>query len=209
MANAPRPEKVKRKPERPGEILAAAFEEFVRHGYAAARLEDVAVRAGVTKGTIYFHFHNKEEVFIQMVRELSKPLHEKTEQFLQNKPANVLEFISAYLEFCHGLIFEDRSVREILRLLISEATRFPELVDEHTALFIEPIFQHLRSDLTAAAQAGTIRPSPIVDFPDLLLSPVMALNIFLLLFSDRKPLDAKLHLEAAKDLLLRGLLPRD
>ncbi|MCK9910872.1 TetR/AcrR family transcriptional regulator, partial [Microbacteriaceae bacterium K1510] len=55
--------RARRKAERPSEILEAAFEEFALHGYAATRLEDVAARAGVTKGTIYIYFENKERVF--------------------------------------------------------------------------------------------------------------------------------------------------
>jgi AcrR family transcriptional regulator len=206
---ASRMDRVRRKPERPAEILAAAFEEFVLKGYAASRLEDVATRAGVTKGTIYFHFENKEQVFFQMVRELSKPIREKANAFLSNSPDDAVGFISHYLDFAHRLLFEDRHAREILRLLISEATRFPELVDEHFAQFIAPIFEQLHMRLARASADGTIRQSPAIEFPDLILSPVMALNIFLLLFSDRKPMDAKQHLEAAKDLLLNGLLPRN
>jgi len=204
-----RADRIRRKPERPMEILTAAFEEFVRCGYAATRLEDVAIRAGVTKGTIYFHFENKEKVFVQMVRELSKPVWQKTDEFLRQRPDDVVEFLSSYLDFAHGLLFEDRHAREILRLLISEATRFPELVDEHFAQFVEPIFEHLRKGLGEAAEAGKIRRSPALDFPDLLLSPVLALNIAMLLFSGRKPIDAKRHLDAAKDVFLMGLLPRD
>lgn len=68
--NMARSVRARRKFERPGEILEAAFEEFVENGYAGTRLEDVAARAGVTKGTIYFYFESKEDVFASMVREL-------------------------------------------------------------------------------------------------------------------------------------------
>src|SRR5579864_8386623 len=62
----------RRKAERPKEILEAAFEEFSRNGYAATTLDQVAERAGVTKGTIYVYFESKEHLFISMVRELTK-----------------------------------------------------------------------------------------------------------------------------------------
>src|ERR1700756_3568582 len=61
-----------RKAERPHEILEAAFAEFSRNGYAATTLDQIAERAGVTKGTIYVYFENKEHLFISMVRELVK-----------------------------------------------------------------------------------------------------------------------------------------
>ncbi len=57
------------------------FEEFVRNGYAATRLEDVAKLAGVTKGTIYFYFETKERVFDEMIRHVSAPGVRRVEQF--------------------------------------------------------------------------------------------------------------------------------
>lgn len=198
----------RRKAERPTEILHAAFEEFVRTGYAATRLEDVAARAGVTKGTIYFHFQSKENVFNQMVRELSKPMHQRTQQFLDSNQQSGIEFLSAYLDFAYAEVLEDRHAREILRLLIAEATRFPDLVDEHFQYVLQPVFLRLQETLADATRDCQIRNSPAAQFPDLLLSPMLTLNIFLLVFADRKPIDPRKHLEAAKDLIFNGLLPR-
>ncbi|MBX9454807.1 MAG: TetR/AcrR family transcriptional regulator [Rhizobium sp.] len=198
----------RRKAERPTEILHAAFEEFVLTGYAATRLEDVAARAGVTKGTIYFHFQNKENVFNQMVRELSKPMHQRTQQFLDENQHCGIEFLSSYLDFSYAEVLEDRHAREILRLLIAEATRFPDLVDEHFQYVLHPVFMRLQQTLADGVRDCRIRNTPAATCPDLLLSPMLALNVFLLVFADRKPIDPKKHLEAAKDLILYGLLPR-
>lgn len=66
--------RARRKAERPGEILEAAFEEFSEKGFVAARLEDVARRAGVTKGTIYVYFPTKEAVFLAMSEAFSKEM---------------------------------------------------------------------------------------------------------------------------------------
>jgi AcrR family transcriptional regulator len=62
----------RRKAERPQEIIEAAFTEFSRNGYATTTLDQIAERAGVTKGTIYVYFENKEHLFISMVREFTK-----------------------------------------------------------------------------------------------------------------------------------------
>src|ERR1700692_3942579 len=62
----------RRKAERPKEILEAAFTEFARNGYAVTTLDQIAERAGVTKGTIYVYYESKEHLFISMVRELTK-----------------------------------------------------------------------------------------------------------------------------------------
>src|SRR6266853_5017395 len=63
----------RRKDARPGEIVAASLACFAERGFAATRLEDVARRAGVTKGTVYIYFPNKEELFKAVVREALLP----------------------------------------------------------------------------------------------------------------------------------------
>src|SRR5258707_13174381 len=59
----------RRKDARQGEIVAASIDCFAERGFAATRLEDVARRAGVTKGTLYLYFPNKEELFKAVVRQ--------------------------------------------------------------------------------------------------------------------------------------------
>lgn len=198
----------RRKMERPNEILAAAFEEFVRTGYAGTRLEDVAARAGVTKGTIYFHFQSKENVFVQMVRAFSQPIRLRTQDFLDHNAEEGVAFFNSYLDFSYTQVLEDRCSREILRLLIAEASRFPSLTDEYFSCIFEPVFTRLHGELEKAIDSCKIRNAQAMDFPNLLLSPMLALNVFLLIFGDRKSIDPKRYLEAAKDLLMNGLLPR-
>ncbi len=201
--------RARRKAERPGEILQAAFEEFVDKGYAATRLEDVAARAGVTKGTIYFYFETKENLFVTMVRELSRPIHQELEGFLGDHKGTTREFVRAYLGFIYKVIAEDAHFREILRLLIAEAHRFPALVDEHDQRCGTPIVEHLRQRLEEGANRGEIRSAGLPDYPQIILGPALLLSVTMLLFSDRKTLDAERYFEAHVDLVLNGLLPRN
>src|SRR2546425_13067240 len=69
-----RPRWQRRKAARPAEIVTAALEVFVQRGFAAARLEEVARRAGVTKGTLYLYFKSKEALFKAVVRETIVPV---------------------------------------------------------------------------------------------------------------------------------------
>ena len=206
-----KPIRTRRKEERPGEILDAAFEEFVQKGYAATRLEDVAVRAGVTKGTVYFYFQNKERVFVTMVRELSRPVVAQAEQFLAEKAhetTDLPDFLRLYLRFFYQTIVTDRRAGEILRLLIAEAGRFPELVDEHFQTLVGPALAMLHEVLADGMKRGILRSSPAAEFPVLLLAPALQLNIWLLAYANRRPVDIAQHCEAAIDLILKGLLPR-
>ena len=198
--------RARRKAERPGEILDAAFEEFVHCGYAATRLEDIAARAGVTKGTIYVYFENKERVFEALVRDLEKSLREQVEPFFEDRGPPTEQSIRADLTMLYRVFANDRRGRELLRLLIAEAARFPDLVDEHYRNLVGPMFEVLGQRLRQGVANGTFRSTPATNFPELLLGPALSLHIWKLLFSDRKPLDAELHFEAALDLLLRGLL---
>jgi AcrR family transcriptional regulator len=200
--------RARRKAERPGEILEAAFEEFVQKGYAATRLEDVAARAGVTKGTIYVYFANKEALFVSLVRELTQPIHAEVEAFLTTSRESTPDFLRTYLRFLYGLIANNQRSREVLRLLIAEASRFPELVDQHYQECMGPVIELVRDGLRNGAQRGEIRDAPAIDQPEVLLGPAMSLSVWLLLFSNRKPIDMDRYFEAHIDLLLNGLLPR-
>ena len=206
-----RPVRTRRKEERPGEILDAAFEEFVQKGFSATRLEDVAARAGVTKGTIYVYFDNKEQVFDAMVRDILRPMAAMAQEFRSNPlhdSAGVEEFLRGYFDFFYKSIVSDRRAGEMLRLLIAESGRFPELVDEHYQNFVKPILDTLHEALVAGARAGTLRQSPAVQVPELLLAPALQLNIWLLAYAGRMEIDLDQHLRATIDLILNGLLPR-
>ena len=63
----------RRKEARPAELLDAAFELFVERGFAATRIDDIAARAGVSKGTVYLYFPSKQAVFEALVRQAVLP----------------------------------------------------------------------------------------------------------------------------------------
>lgn len=202
-----RPAHERRKAERPGEILEAAFEEFVGNGFAGTRLDDIARRAGVTKGTIYVYFPGKEQMFIAMVREFTRPMHARMHAYLDETHASAADLLRGALRLFYDMIANDRRAREMLRLLIAEAGRFPALLDEHYEDAIGPVITRLQKALCDAAERGEIRAAPILAFPDVLLGPALSLNITMLLYGDRRPIDAEAHMQAAMDLLLNGLLP--
>src|ERR1700749_1877404 len=83
----------RRKAERPGEILDAAFTEFARNGYAATTLDQIAERAGVTKGTIYVYFESKEHLFISMVRELMKVTLDTVQDMLEHHQGSTADLL--------------------------------------------------------------------------------------------------------------------
>src|ERR1700744_2645602 len=89
----------RRKAERPQEILEAAFLEFSRDGYATTTLDRIAERAGVTKGTIYVYFENKEQLFISMVREITKSSFDIVHGMLETHKGSTADLLRAQFSF--------------------------------------------------------------------------------------------------------------
>jgi AcrR family transcriptional regulator len=195
----------RRKAERPGEILDAAFEEFVKNGYAATRLEDVAARAGVTKGTIYFYFETKERVFEEMVLHVSQALFSELDSYVQKLEGTYVSRLRSLIVFVYGRIAEDRASRETLRFLIADGTRFPGLVDRHYEEFVQPVIDQFQKLIEAGVAAGEFRSSPASAYTEIVMSPAVLFSVWSLLFGSRKKIDVALFTDASIDLIMNGL----
>jgi len=123
---AARPRWQRRKDARPEEIVSAALEEFVERGFSATRLDDVARRAGVTKGTIYLYFDGKEALFKGMIRDLIVPHIALGEQLLAEHKGGAAELLRAMLGKWWELIGQTKAAG-VPKLVIAEAGNFPEL----------------------------------------------------------------------------------
>lgn len=115
----------RRKDDRPAEIIAAALEVFSRRGFAAARLEEIAAQAGVSKGTLYLYFRSKEELFKAMVRELLVPTIVEVEQQVAGEAGGTSELLAGVLRGMVEVIASP--VGAIPKLVIAEAGNFPDL----------------------------------------------------------------------------------
>jgi AcrR family transcriptional regulator len=112
--------------ERPQQILAAAFEEFGEHGLAGARLDDIARRAGVAKGTIYLYFPNKEALFKEMIRHTVVARLEEAELELDALSGTAAEQVREYMRRWWAYL-ETPEFQTVYRLLHGELHRFPDL----------------------------------------------------------------------------------
>jgi AcrR family transcriptional regulator len=129
VARSPRrakPRWKRRKQARPAEIVAAALEVFVERGFAATRLEEVARRAGVTKGTVYLYFSSKEALFKAVVRETIVPVIAQGEALAQSFPGSARELVERLVREYWRLVGET-ALAGIPKLMIAEAANFPEL----------------------------------------------------------------------------------
>jgi AcrR family transcriptional regulator len=205
----PRPEtRRRRKAERPQEILDAAFAEFSRNGYATTTLERIAERAGVTKGTIYVYFENKEQLFISMVREFTKGAQEIVHEMFEKHEGSTAELLRAQFSFIYQHLVEDRRRREVVRMLIAEASRFPELADRYYNDILRPCLDMLKKAIQRGIDRGEIRKSSIIDSPQVVIAPIALVDLWMMMFDNRQPLDMKAYFDAHIDLVLNGLLAK-
>lgn len=120
------PARRRRKAARPAELVAAALDSFVDKGYAATRLEDVAARAGVSKGTLYLYFDSKEALFKAVVREGLLPALAEGEQIVANFKGSSVDLLREVMSGMWRLIGSQR-IGGIPKLVFAEARNFPEI----------------------------------------------------------------------------------
>jgi AcrR family transcriptional regulator len=196
----------RRKAERPQEILEAAFAEFSRNSYAVTTLEQIAERAGVTKGTIYVYFDSKEHLFISMVRELMKATMETVQNMFEQHEGSTADLLRAQFSFIYQDIVGDRRRREMARMLIAEAIRFPALADRYHEEIHKPCLELLKQAIQRGMDRGEIRRSAITDCPMVIIAPIALVDVWMMMYDDRHPLDLKTYFDAHLDLVLKGLM---
>jgi AcrR family transcriptional regulator len=198
----------RRKAERPGEILEAAFTEFSRHGFAATTLDAIAERAGVTKGTIYVYFDSKEHLFISMVRELTKATLDTMQDMFARHAGSTADLLRESFRYIYQHIVEDRRRREIARMLIAEAPRFPALADRYREEIHGPCLGLLDQVIRRGIERGEIRPSAITACPQVIIAPIAQVDLWIMMYDDRQPIDLKAYFDAHVELVLNGLFAR-
>jgi AcrR family transcriptional regulator len=198
----------RRKAERPHEILEAAFLEFSRNGYATTTLDAIAERAGVTKGTIYVYFENKEHLFISMVRELMKVTLDTVFNMFETHEGSTADLLKAQFSFIYENIVEDRRRREVVRMLIAEAPRFPALADRYHDEIHRPCMEMLQQAIQRGMDRGEIRRSPITECLLVIVAPMALIDVWMMMFDNRQPIDLKAYFDAHLDLVLKGLLAK-
>ena len=183
-------------------ILDAALEEFAARGFAAARLDDVAQRARVAKGTIYLYFRDKESLFQELVRTLLSPVVGT----LLDRPLADLP-VRAVAETVADLfvreIFGTRR-KDVIRLIIAEGPRFPKLAEFYYHEVIERVVPAMRAIMTRAVEGGELKSDALARFPQLLIAPALVALVWEGLFARFLPLDVRALMRAHLDLLFGG-----
>ena len=201
----PVPIRRRRKEQRPAEIIDAALEEFGRRGFAATRLEDVAERVGVTKGTIYFYFKDKEELFKAAARSSLMPALKEVEALSTSFEGSAEELLRAHYGALYRLLLKNPRAQQILRLLIAEGPQFPELVDFYYRDIVSRGLSIVTRVIERGVERGEFRRTRVTDFPQVMFGPVMTAMVWSLLMLKKHPIDFDAYARTHLDLVLNGL----
>jgi len=202
------PRRRERKDNRPQEIVAAAFEEFAANGYAGTRLEDVAARARVSKGLPYLYFKTKEELFKAVVRSVITSHFDVIRGEMDTTTLSVEDFLKGpFLRFIQELVCSKRVF--IVRLLIAEGHKHPELTKFYFDTVVARGLQTLTRLIDRGVERGEFRETPLREFPQLLIAPMLAAVIWRALFERHHHLDTDAMLKAHIDLITDAIKVKD
>jgi AcrR family transcriptional regulator len=197
----------RRKDARPQELLAAALDLFVERGFAATRLDDVATRAGVSKGTLYLYFENKEELFKAVVRGNMVPLLDEAETIIDNYTGH-----SAALFRDIAVGWWERigatKLGGITKLMMAEAGNFPELVPFYYEEVISRSDAMIGRVLQRGIDRGEFRAVDVRETTHVIIAPVLMLMMWQYAFNSYRivPISPAVYLDNFIDLCLHGLL---
>jgi AcrR family transcriptional regulator len=180
-------------------ILSAALSEFSARGFAATRLDDVARRAGIAKGTIYLYFRDKERLFQELVRTMISPIVGVIEAVpASDLPVRVVAemLLDVFVREVYGTRRKD-----VIRLIIAEGPRFPKLAEFYYREVIARVLPAMRALLGRAVERGELTNDALARFPQLLVSPGLLAIIWNGLFERFAPLDVRALMRAHLDLL--------
>jgi AcrR family transcriptional regulator len=201
MAEQPRYQR--RKEDRPQEIADAAFEAFAEKGYAGTRIDDVAKRAGVSKGLTYLYYKTKEDLFKAVVRNVVVRRVDMLIGDIETSDLSSEEFIRGpFLSFMKKV--PGSPIAIVIRLLVSEGRKHPDLCDYYYDNVVARGMGAIRAFIERGVERGEFRREALDLQPHLFFAPMMLSMIWRLVFTE-KPLDTDKLMESQVDMLLNAL----
>jgi AcrR family transcriptional regulator len=199
----------RRKEARPQELLDAALMLFVEKGFAATRIEEVAERAGVSKGTLYLYYPSKEELLKAVIREyLSNQIEAGAEQVRLHVGSNAELLRTLLCDWWLGVF--DSPAAGVFKLVITEVRSFPEIASYYASAVIEPGSQLVAGILGRGIAAGEFREVDIESAVHSLLLPMVMLCVHKHSLGACAPMDAltkpEVFVRQHMELIITGML---
>jgi AcrR family transcriptional regulator len=196
--------RVQQKEARRVAIIEAALEEFTSQGFTATKLEDVAVRAGIGKGTIYLYFNSKEDLFEDVVRRTLLPERKLPPNYVDDFEGTTAELLANHFRFMYSFM-QNENVPPLIAMVLGEIARFPQL----SQFFYDEMISHsramLESIIARGVRSGEFRKSAENMHHQILIAPALLGVIWNLQFKKQAPLDFAVYSEMHIDFILRAL----
>jgi len=185
-------------------LIEAALVVFSRVGFAAAKMDDVADEAGVSKGTVYLYFDSKEHLFEGMVRAKMLPVFGDAADVLASPAKTATERLTAHLKsFYQKVVKSDR--RQITRLIMAEGPNFPHLAEFYHAHVLSRGQAAITAIIEQGIETGEFRDMNRIGLTQNIVAGALIASIWTLVFDPFEPLDVDGHFETHVDLILNGL----
>jgi AcrR family transcriptional regulator len=195
----------RRKEARPAELIDAGLQEFAQHGFAATRLDDVARRAGVAKGTIYRYFSDKEALFLAAVQSRVTPVFDQISGFVDVFPGTTRDLLTLIFETIHRQLARS-DLPVLIRVIIAEGPRFPALTEHYHREIIAKGRALLERIVARGLARGEVREGAAAALPMVIFAPAIMAAIWRTTFDRHAPVSGEAFLAAHLDLVFHGLL---
>lgn len=204
---APTPRR-RRKDARPAELLDAALDTFREKGFAATRMEDIAARAGVSKGTIYLYYPSKQAVFEALVRANLVPRIERIQALMATAQGSATERLHMMIT-AFAQVAADARLVALPKLVLAEAGNFPDLARFYRHEVVGRGLALVAGILRGGMESGEFRALDAEVTARLFMAPMILAALWRTTFApiEDVPLPPETLLRQHLDLFLRGLRP--
>ena len=185
-------------------IIDAGYQEFALQGFTATKLDDVAVRAGIGKGTIYLYFDSKETLFQEVIRKNLFPIRDEAQSYAAEFKGTATEHLTSHFRRMYKALHQDR-MPELVQLVMGEGLRFPEIADFFFREIISSNQELIQGIIKKGVEDGEFRESFNAEFTQILIAPAMVSALWRLQLEKQSPLDIEAYADAHIEFILRGL----
>jgi len=196
----------RRKDARPQEVLDAALMLFAQHGYAQTRLDDVATKAGISKGTVYLYYNSKQDLFEAVVHDRATPWLEAVSGQTIDDNDSTETVLRNFLQWGWKQFLESR-LHMIARVVLAESNNFPHLSQAYLKEVMDPIHDHLIGLLERGVARGEVRGNVTRERAQALLAPLAWLSLWrqALLSYGEHPLNESVFLNETIDMVIHSV----
>lgn len=190
---------------RRNQFLEAGLQEFFERGFSLAKMENIARRAGVSKGTLYLYFDSKQDLFMEIVSSVALPRVEMLEEILQQ--ADDFEQALELLVSALPLMIQDSKLPMLAKVLIGDAFAFPQVIKRYRQDVIERALAGLTTLIEQGCEEGQLHTDNPHNAARLMVAPVIFSAIWTVVFEqgNEKSLDLPSLFQTHKNMLLKAL----